>query len=456
MSINFTKVEWQETLIGKFEQFLIDRYRIDTIVARMMAVSLVSVALANLEDYSDEFGQINCGMSFWWLAKSSIGKSPPLTRLRMILKEYNTNIIAPTRRVTTAGLSEWVSGRKGKVSTTGTAVRDAMGPHKICFFLCDELSKYIKGINTDFGNDLMEWHSQADDKYIEGAITRAYEYEKDAEVYQVFFGAGTEYVFEKIPDAFFKQGWGNKIQFLCTQGVQVKRLRPSFFLDGGSDKEFDVLKTFVINEMHTIETYTCAYCQSSKLWIDFQFWIFEEAEATHGFDYSYLRKLPYAVLKLATIYSANIHNKEETSNVLTVDDEMMMKAIEDGLQLYKNWVKAHEWWVQEKKDGEDKEKPVLTDLERIMMWVVDVGNGYCSTTEIKAALNASNASRVIEKLDLCIDKGWLSLVCDKDALILQYKAGMMTIDLFNRLKSKHGSDPRCYKITEEGKTKYGI
>ena len=450
------KISWENSLIGRFESFLSRRYRLDPIVARMMAVSLVSIALANLEDYADEYGQINCGISFWWLAKSSIGKSPPIMRLRSILKAYNPIVLAPTRRVTTAGLSEWVSGKEGKTTADGKVMRKATGPHPICYFLCDELSKYVKGMNTDFGNDLMEWHSQADDKYIEGAITRTYEYERDAVVFQVFFGAGTEYVFEKIPEAFFKQGWGNKLHFLCTTSVNVERLSDSFFIGGGRDEEFETLQSFIVEEMKTLSTFEIGFCQASKLWLDFHYWVMLEAETTKGFDYSYLRKLPYAVLKLATIYSANIHNESEDGHVLCVTEDMMMQAINDGLQLYKNWMAAHEWWVQERKDKEDKEPQALTDLDKIMMWVVGVGNGYANVTEAKTVLNAANTSRVLDKMQLCCDKGWLEVFCQAEQYVAWFREGKITKELNDRFKPRSGPISTIFKITPEGRKRYGV
>jgi hypothetical protein len=214
-------------------------------------------------------------------------------------------------------------------------------------------------------------------------------------------------------------------------------------------KKESLRKRIVLHELyhHLVD------CFSLKL--DFQYWIHLEAEQTQGADYSYLRKLPYAVLKLATIYSANIHDEYEDGKFLLIHDEMMLKAINDGLELYKNWVTAHNWWLEEHHEKEDKEHPVLEEVGIIMAWAVSIGNGYCSTSEIKVLLHASNTSRVRDKLDLLVDMKYLEVIAEEFLVKFALDQKLITIEQYGRFKLSSGPSPRIYRVTTLGKEKFG-
>lgn len=354
-------VPWNEGIIGRIESFLLDRFPIGKLTARSIPSSLVSIALSNTI-LPDEWGDVRPNLWYFYVGRSGFAFKTPLIKfIRNVIIGFDSRYVAPPK-FTPEGMTEYV------MNSPKTKDRKVSPAHPVNFICRDEMSKLLGETRKD-QSIMKEYLSELWDGYIEGYYTRSYQYEGNLPVYVVFWGASSEYFYEKLNQTFFTQGLGNRPLWLVGEDRMPKKLDRDFFFSlGDVDKGLAELRRELNTDLKDIRNSSnLAFItdDANDLWREFQYKMAVEARNTDTKDVAGLlkMKLAFNALKLSIVYSAG-HFNLKTGNVVFVDAEDMERAIEDVKVHEKMWQLAMD--RQKELAAEDKPTPThLNDFEKV-------------------------------------------------------------------------------------------
>jgi hypothetical protein len=446
-------------LIGEVEEFFCHRYPIPRLWARSIGISLISVALRNLEEFSDEMGQVKANVFVVYVSPSGIGcKTPPIFRIRSILNLYQPSLLAPSR-FTVEGFTEHVTGKKKTDET------DGQKPQEKGIIIRDELSRIFKERRKTAMEDVLEFLSELWDGHIESYRTRSYGLEGGVEVYFTLVGATTEHFLSLMDEDFFIEGLGNRILYVCQKtmnGCETVKLNPdTFFKNAGSkDEEWERLRQKIVKYLVKIEFSSDVDIRGDarRMWVDF----YEEmtgrvGSISEGFERSYLIKLPLHVLKLAMIFAVSRGSVHEY--IVSIYAEDMKRAI-DNIGLYeKEWRQVINWWQEIKREAKDELsiKHSKYDLKKFCTYAYEKG-GLTNTKEISAEYTLPSLSQIGDVLATGVRKGFLEIVAGNQNPNYESEGerGKLTEEEYKRFKPIKGSYPQVFRLTKKGRESYGF
>jgi hypothetical protein len=446
-------VKWDESIIGKWERFLIERFPIGPMWARALPSSLVSAVLWNVK-LLDKMGIVK--PNAWWLyiAPSGLGcKTPPLRLIRNIAKEYdetyNDNILS-VAKFTPEGFTEWVTGRREE-KDGDVVIEEGLPPHYANFIIRDEMSKLIsESLKYEHMATILEFLSELWDGWIESYYTRKMKLEGNLPVYVTLLSTASDYFLTILDEKFFRQGVGNRILWVVEEPREPVKLNGEEFFFGfdRSDVELERLKRETFERLHRLETLFGVFLlnDAAKMWAEFEYKTRLEVSRNRELSASFKVKQPLNALKLAMIYSASRLSADFTNKYLIVEKADMERAIEDVNRYYEMWVKAMDWWreLKGRKRLEDERESAEYMLKEFIRIAIANG-GLCCLRDIKSKLLITDSMKIIEILEAGVARGWLKIAADTG------QKGELSDEEYERFKPPRGPSPRIYRVTEEGR-----
>jgi len=380
-------------------------------------------------------------------------KTPPLMALRRAIIEIGRGLLDPPK-FTPPGFVEHVCGRKKRKDM------EASNPHPVGLILRDEISKMNAERTASAYASLLGFLCELWDGWIEGSQTRTYGFEGGIHTHHSMAATSNYHFLETLDEDFWLIGLGARALFvtMLERGEEATDWDEDFFFpdwDEDEEKLYSEVKVLFNKIRSRGKLYVNLGLSANERWREYDKQCRIETRKEKDKVLKTLRsKRGHHALRLAIIYSASIlgFNNDGTMEV-TLDD--INRAINDVEEYFENARMLVEKWRKVRTKKEDKRQHSSKyDLMEMMTWMVKVGKGYCSPTEIKGEFFLSNVSKIKEKLDIgCNHKpAWIEELVPSGQL-----ARYLQIDprvdgsIYERFKPKTGSAPAIFKITEEGR-----
>lgn len=448
---NSGQLKWEDGIIGKLENYWMERFPVRRLFVRGLATAFVNLGCSELV-IQNKIGDVLPITFLLAIDDVSSFKTPPLMGLRRLVVQLSRNLLDPAK-FTVPGFVEHVCGRKKRKDM------EATNPHPIGLILRDEISKLnAEKSQTGYGA-ILAFLCELWNGWIESASTRSYGLEGGIKTLHSMTATSNYHFLKTLEEDFWIIGVGSRASWVTKlerEGATEEWDEDFFFRKW--DEEEEILYTEVIKMWRKINNkgklYVVLDMQANHRWLEYDKQCRSETRKEKDeIIKTLMSKRGHLALRLVIPYTASVMRFEKGMMEINLED--INRAISDveeqfvcGKMLVEKWRKTR----AEKK--EDRSKTSKYDLIEMMTWMVKVGGGYCSPTEIKGAFYLSNSKFIKDKLEIGSAKNpaWIEEYVPAGLLVDYLRLGTIKVGkIFERFKPKTGSSPAIYKITEEGK-----
>jgi len=349
-------VNWENGIIGRVEEFIIRRHKVNPIIARTCGTVIVSSMLKQTI-LTNGIGKVNAGESVMLIGRTGCGKSPVMERVRDYVNTYDHDRLIP-ERFTLEGLTERL---------------DEQDHPKNYVIVNDEVSMMVAEKTKKHFSGVFEFQSKAWDGWVFGSLTRKYKSEGGFRCSSTFFGGGTEVFFDDLNDTFFTQGLAPRFLWIYFDYVEPERRPDDFLLKGNmGDQEWESLKSWIQAHSYTLgSARISSVCDiaANDLWLQKDLEWRKKAESSidviEGGMYA---KLSIHSLKLAQCYAASrlsIDTKSKKGQPIVEIYEQDMKRAMSDIEIYiQEHGKIINLWRTKEKSQSDKRGTTNVEQEQ--------------------------------------------------------------------------------------------